>query len=536
MEPPDNRPLRSGMTSPDQKPPTIALMGWARLPKGAAEGGGLNQVVTQLARGLVQRGHRVLYMRSGLEYSLRDGTRVEAEDAWQGIECYSVVNSPNLSIGAANFENVREQIASPEHSRLVAAFLREQRVDVFHLHVFEGVGFDLVDEVRKVGVPVVVTPHNYAALCPQVDLLHQERMVCDDYEGGQRCVACLKVPDFAWEKRRRARVHTLRRILTPALFDSLKPLAKPVARAAAKVWRTIRGGGAPRTSFEDPGLRATPFHETLSTGQPLAHERLLANADRHLVVLNNYGERRRAGVAAMNRASLVLAPSEFLSRVHEAMGVQGSLLRHTPLGLAHLDALRARAAASKDLDAPSWGPATTRELRLVFFGNCWVNKGLCFLVDAMCLLDAQTLARVRLDIFASGDDRPFRERLGKLAHVTFHGAYDADAQARALDTADVGVFPGIALENSPLVIQEMLAMGRFVVASRRGAMEEFVIAGRSGTFFNPGDAASLASTIASLVRGDVRVPTQREVMDASPRTTFTRFVDLVERAYADVRA
>lgn len=523
------------MTSPSTRPPTIALIGWARLRLGAAEGGGLNQVATQLARGLVERGARVLYLRSGLEYSLKAGVRVEPEDVWQGVECFSVVNSPNLSIGAANFENVREQIASPEHSRLIATFLRDQHVSVFHLHAFEGVGFDLVDAVRSIGIPVVITPHNYAALCPQVDLLHQERMVCDDYDGGERCVACLRVPDFAWERRRRARVHTLRRVLTPCVFDSFKPIAKPVARAVARAMRAIRGGDR-RTAFEEPASRDATFYETLPAGAPLAHERLLANADRHLMVLNNYGERRLAGVAAMNRASLVLAPSRFLARVHEAMGVGSAVLRHTPLGLEHLDALRERAMKSVDCDAPAWSPSEPRPLRLVYFGNCWVNKGLHVLVEAMRLLAPATLARVRLDIYASGDDRPFRRRLDSHANLRFHGSYDADVQARALDDADVGVFPGIALENSPLVIQEMLAMGRFVIASRRGAMEEFVSEGRSGTFFNPGDAAALVNAIARVVNGDVRVPTRREVIDAAPRTTFSQFLESVERAYAEVRS
>jgi len=502
---------------------------------GAAEGGGLNQVVTQLARGLVARGARVLYLRSGLEYSLKAGIRIEAEGEWQGVECFSVVNSPNLSIGAANFENVREQIASRQHSRLVASFLRERNVDVFHLHAFEGVGFDLVDAVQSVGIPVVITPHNYAALCPQVDLLHQERMVCDDYEGGKRCVTCLRVPDFAWERTRRARVHSLRRALSPRVFDSLKPMAKPAAGAIVRALRAIRGGGR-RTTFEVPAAPGAAFHETLPAGAPLAHERLLANADRHLIVLNNFGERRLAGVAAMNRASLVLAPSKFLARVHQAMGVSESVIRHTPLGLAHLDALRDRAMASGGLDVPAWSPGEPRTLRLVYLGNCWVNKGLHLLVEAVRLLEPATRARLRLDVYASGDDRPFRERLAAHANVRFHGSFGADEQARTLDDADIGVFPGIALENSPLVIQEMLAAGRFVIASRRGAMEEFVSEGRSGTFFNPGDTGALADAITRVVKGDVRVPTRREVLDFAPRTTFSQFLDSVERAYADVRS
>jgi glycosyltransferase involved in cell wall biosynthesis len=504
---------------------TIAMLGWARLPMGAAEGGGLNQVVTQLAGALVDAGHRVLYLRSGLDYSLRRGTRIVREGDWRGVECYDVVNSHNLSIGSANFENVPEQIASPTDARLVAEFLKREGVDVLHVHSFEGVSFDLVATVkREAGIAVVVTPHNYIALCPQVDLLHQERRVCDDYEGGLRCVGCLKAPEFSWEMRRRARVQTVRRLTGSKLYDAIKAWARLAVRAMP------RGSG--RRAFEAPAPDGTPLAEPVEPGRGLAHERLLTNRDRHLVVLNEYGQRRKAGVAALNEADLVLPPGRFLARVHEAMGVDPRKMRLVPLGLRHIDELRTAARRSESFEAPAWTPASQRPLRLAFFGSCWANKGLTVLVEALVALGGSS--RLEVEIHASGDDRTFRQRLGAMDHVRFCGAFTGEKQARALEWTDVGVFPGLALENSPLVILEMLAAGRFVIASRRGAMEEFVTHGSSGLLFHPGDPGALAGAIASVVRGEVALPTRRAVQESSHPRSFEHYVDEMQRVLREV--
>lgn len=510
---------------------TIGVLGWPRLSLGATEGGGLGQVIRQLSSELAARGHRVVYLRSGLFYSMKAGIRIDAEEAWNGVECFDLVNSPNLS-GSHNFENVREQVSAPEQTRAIVEFLKAQNADLLHLHGLEGVSFDVVAAVRRAGIPVVVTPHNYVALCPQIDLLRQERWVCDDYEGGRRCVDCLKVPDFRWERRRRARAHTMRRILGDGVYESIKPLAKSLGGLLSG----NRGDNGSRRAFEAPAPEGSSFVEPLVEGKPLAHERVLEQRDRHLVVLNEFGERRRAGVQALNAASLVLPPGEYLRRVHEAMGVEASRMRPVPLGLRHIDELRDRCRTSATFDSPSWRADDGRPLALVYFGNCWANKGLSILLDAFEALDAPVRERVELDIYASGDDRAFRERMRALPRVRFHGAFNEDDQAAALERADVGVFPGVALENSPLVILEMLASGRFVIATRRGAMEEFVREGRNGLLFHPGDPRALAQSISQVVRGEVPLPTRRAVQEASRERPFGAFVDEMESVFEEIVA
>ena len=495
---------------------TVVLLGWARLHRQAAEGGGLNLVVSELAQALVRRGWRVVYLRSGMEYSLRPGIRVEDSGSWGGVSCFDVVNSPILSTGNFQFNDPLGQISAPPLGDAILAFLRTMGCSVLHVHALEGYPLDLVARARGEGYPVVVTPHNYFALCPQVDLLHQEREVCVDFEGGRRCVACLRMPDPEAEKRRRAKLRSARRLMGEGLSGLAKAVGRSLrARARARLVHAGPAGGVPAGAEIDA-----------------PEGRLLAGGDVHLRVLNEYGERRRAGVAALAAADLVLPPGPFLMRVHEAMGVPRDRLRLSPLGLPHLDALRE--ATRRAPDAPCWNPARPEPLRLTYFGNCWATKGLGVLAGALEILGPG--ARLDVGIHASGDDALHRARLRGFPGVRFHGAYDAQAQARALERTHASVFAGIGLENSPLVILEALAAGRFVIASDRGAVPDFVRDGVNGLLYRAGNPGALAGAIGRVLDGHVAIPGRRTVLDASPTGSFGEFVGSMEDAYEQVMA
>lgn len=508
--------------TPDERPLTIALLGWARLSMQAREGGGYNLAVSELARELVRRGHRVIYLRSGMKYSIRPGIRIEPGESWQGIACFDVVNSPNLSTGNLNINNVRAQIASPALSATILDWMHAVDPDLVHIHVFEGFSFDLVRVLkggaswRSSPLPVLVTPHNYFSLCPQVDLLHQEREVCTDYQGGRRCATCLHVPDHEGEKRRRATLQLARQIVGGGIYDAVKGVGKGVESLvrADRSARAESGGlvsaGLPQSVPDDPW-------------DP-AHERLARTREVHLTVVNDFGDRRKAGVGALNAADLVMAPGPYLKRVFEAMGVQPAKIKRVRLALPHFDSLRENARRAPGYDHTPWSPDEMRPLRLAYLGNCWANKGLHVLARAIPMLPEGVASRIELAIHASGDDRRFRAALAEFPQVKFHGAYKPSDLTSILASCDAGVFAGIALENSPLVILEMLHAGRFVVASRRGAIADFVRDGENGLFFAASDPADLARAICRVVRGEVVIPTPREVHERSPLWSFDEHV------------
>lgn len=548
------------------RPLRIALLGWARLSAQVWQGSGYNWSASELARGLIMSGHQVSYLQSGMTYRLIGGARVRFVETWAGVKCFDLVNSPNLSPSASNLRNTAREISSPAQSALVVRWLDEVGAEVVHIHSMEGYGLDLIGAIRDSGRPVVVTPHNYAFVCPQVDLLHEETRVCTDYDGGRRCGGCLPAEAPGVTK--------LRRAVREALESSVGRRAAEAAHLVLKRGKGIamrlagRGGArvdesavAPGDRLVDPELgrgfvtggydsdglirhdlalapseKPLPFEP--SPGDQ--NERFLAPAARdgqdvHLRVLNEYGRRRLAGVDALNRASLVIPPSDFLRRVHVRMGVEEQRTRWVRLGQPHFDQINRRAQRSPYYDKHPWDPDNaTRPLRFAFFGTTRSNKGLEVLARAIPLLERGVRERAHFVIRAHGNDWAFRKRLSKYPQVTVYGGYDVYQLINSGGEYDVGILPHIWFENSPLVMLEHLHAGKFVIASRLGGPVDWIEPTRNGLLFAAGHPDQLAERIADVVIGRVPLPSAREVHEATVLRSYPDHVREVEGIYREV--
>jgi GT2 family glycosyltransferase len=562
--------------SVSERPMNVAILGWARLSAQQWEGSGYNWSASELARGLVMSGHAVSYLQSGMTYRLSGGwagPRVAHRERWGGVECYDLMNSPNLSPASSNFQNMRVEMSCPEQTRIVLAWLDRVGAQVVHIHSLEGYGLDIIQAIKKAGRAVVVTPHNYWYVCPQVDLLHQETRVCMDYDGGKRCVGCLPSIPPGKMKRKRRVGQTLERILGIYTADVVRKTiygVKPAARSVLK-GKLPRPEPLPRLNPDwlvDPELahgfaytaplpqhpsnsepaaphergemvhdltvkekeRAKPF----DAAPPDANERIVANRDRHLVVLNEYGERRQAGVAALNAADFVIPPSDFLRRLHVSMGVDEARTRWVRLGQPHFDQINRRARRSPYYDARPWDPASaTRPLRFAFLGTTRSNKGVEVLAAAIPLLARDVRRRCHITIRAHGWEWPLRKRLARFPEVTVYGGYDLYQLIGAAGEYDVGLLPHIWLENSPLVMLEHLHAGKFMVASRLGGPPDWIVEGKNGMLFTAGRPDELAACMTRLVTGEVAIPSPREVHEASTLRSYPDHVREVERVYRE---
>jgi len=473
------------------------------------------------------------------------------------VDCYDYFNSTNVAPAAANFRNMRAEISSPDDSRVVIDWLGRVRADVVHVHSLEGLALDVIGAMRDRGWPVVVTPHNYWYVCPQVDLLHEESRVCVDYHGGVRCEKCLSAPAPRRVRSRRTIEQAIYRIAGPFWTHTLRSLRAHFAGTLRSMLsRGRRGATADVPAPTDPELAVGyevqaddrhsghVFHglpEAIGAAPKLGlspadqNERFLG-ATHHLTVLNGYGHRRIAGVESLNRASLVTPPSEFLLRVMGAMGVEAGRLRHVRLGQPHFDRLNRRARRSPYYNEPPWDPDAPRPLRLAFLGTTRNNKGLDVLVRAIPLLDRAVRQRCHFLIRAAGYDWPFRQRLASFPEVSFSGGYDTQSLVPLMDEFDVGVLPHVWFENSPLVLLEFLHAGKFVIASRLGGPPEWIVEPRgekpgNGLLFPGGDPAALARCIARVVRGDTSLPSPRQVHAVSTLRSYPEHVAEVESIY-----
>lgn len=546
-----------------QRPRRIAFLGWARLSAQAREGSGYNLAASELASGLSLMGHEVFYLRSGMDYSFRPGMFIREAPPWRGIRCFHLFNSPNLAPALFNFRNMRREMSSPEHTSRVVRWLEELEIELVHAHSLEGYGLDLARAIRQSGRPVVNTTHNYWYACPQVDLLYQETHVCTDYRGGARCVDCLE-PSTPGRIRLRRRIEQgATRLFGPAVGNLVRNHFFAPLRKGAGHARAFRAGGD-EMSESDPELalgfdidasdehdgrvhNPTPLEsadEVRELGRsPLDQNERFLKAGCHLKVVNDYGRRRHAGVAALCDGSMVTPPSRFMCEVYQSMGVPPEKLHLLRLGLSHLDRINRRARRSPFYAQRPWDPRTSRRpLRLAFFGTVRHNKGLDVLVRAIPMLEPRIRQRCQFLIRAAGQDAVHRRRLGEYPEVSFLGGYDVRELVGAWGEYDVGVLTHVWFENSPIVLLEFLHAGKFVVASRLGGPPEWVAEPGTpgseangglgnGLLFAGGQPEALARSITRLVTGEVAIPSPREVHSVSPLVSYPDHVREAEALY-----
>lgn len=552
------------------EPMHVAILGWARLAAQAAEGSGYNLAASELAAGLVLSGHTVHYLRSGMDYTLAPrGPHIKLMETWRGVRCHHLFNSPNLSPASSNFRNIPRELSDPETSTLIVDWMKTTGIEVVHVHALEGYGLDLIPAIKAAGIPVLVTPHNYWYVCPQVDLLHKERDVCFDYEGGQRCVGCLDAPDPKTAITKRATQQTVIRKLGPAAYNLMDKTYRAAKRAAGRgapedekppVYDDIADD--PNAISPDPeawrgfevskddtgeiefglGLRESEQPPRLGRTTIDANERMLGARDIHLKVLHpEYGRRRIAGVEALAAADLVTPPSRFMLSVYETMGLPPERGHHLRLGLPHFDQINRKARRSPYYDRRPWDAERSgHPVRIAFFGTTRNNKGFRVLAEAIPMLDKDIRQRCQFFMRAGGYDWHFRKMLSRYPEVSFVGGYDQVMLVASSGDYDVGVLSHVWFENSPLVLLEHLHAGKFVLSSRLGGPPEWIVQPGedpehplgNGLMFPGGEPESLAEAIRKVALGEVTLPSPKEVHQCSTLVSYPAHVDEAQSLYA----
>jgi glycosyltransferase involved in cell wall biosynthesis len=198
------------------------------------------------------------------------------------------------------------------------------------------------------------------------------------------------------------------------------------------------------------------------------------------------------------------------------MGLAEGRSRVVRLGQPHFDQINRRTRRSPYYDLRPWDPRTaTGPLRLAFFGAMRPSKGIDVLAAAIPLLPREVRQRCQFHIRAQGHDWPLRKKLSLFPEVSFAGAYDLLQLIGAGAEYDVGILPHVWFENSPLVLLEHLHAGKFVLCSRLGGPVEWVNS-TNGLMLAGGHPEHLAAAVTRLVKGEISLPTPREVHDASP--------------------
>jgi len=212
-------------------------------------------------------------------------------------------------------------------------------------------------------------------------------------------------------------------------------------------------------------------------------------------------------VAAMGTRALGIALRKNLRKVDAIHGVSPASVEFARETF-HVDPLLIPLAV--DTTAFRKGAATPRPQRragdrlvLAFLGRLVERKGVLELIDALALLDGDTLERIEVRIGGRGplldeaEDAVARHGLGEV--VSFEGFVSEEDKPQFLADADIAVFPSTGGESFGIVLVEAMASGAGVVVAGANPGYLSVINDRPEVQVDARDTKAFAELLARLV-------------------------------------
>jgi GT2 family glycosyltransferase/glycosyltransferase involved in cell wall biosynthesis len=382
-----------------------------------------------------------------------------------------------------------ESYDNPRITALAAEYIDEVRPDVAHVHHLTCLSTGIAFELKRRGVPVVLTLHDYWLLCHRGQLLDVNLERCD----GPLPDGCAKCLGRATEGG--AAIYAGARAVRALESHLPVGVTRSVRQAAEKVASTLAG-----TAQDAPRAR-------------LAHMRQVVDC-----------------------VDRTLAPSRHMRDRFLPLISPGRIeVSEYGVDLERFSVRDPRIDRSSDLAVFD---QDRRPLRLGFLGSLMVSKAPHLLIEAHQRLPSGsatvTLVGAHTPYHADDSYRARLEPLLRLPGVTCSGPLPPDEVPQLLASFDLLVVPSIWEENSPLVIREAFAAGVPVVASRIGGIPEMVEEGAGGVLFEPGDVDDLTRVLRHLTDDPTlishlkaRIPVLRGLDDDARMTRglYARLVD-----------
>ena len=145
--------------------------------------------------------------------------------------------------------------------------------------------------------------------------------------------------------------------------------------------------------------------------------------------------------------------------------------------------------------------------RILFSGTMYPRKGVHDLVEAVALLRRQGVA-CSLHLTGQVHSPEYLDQVQKIVRdnglqetVKFCGLVSEADLEREIGEASVAVLPSYA-ETSPMAVQQAMASGKAIVATRVGGIPHLVVDEVSALLLEPGDVPGLAERLARVLRDE----------------------------------
>lgn len=194
-----------------------------------------------------------------------------------------------------------------------------------------------------------------------------------------------------------------------------------------------------------------------------------------------------------------ISPSQFLADRYVDWGIPKEKMHVIENVLPDLEAIPPRTLTADD-----------KRYRFAFFGQVNPYKGIDILLQAVAMLPEDVKQKVRVDIHGANleaQESKYKDKVKDLLEdvkgiVQMRGQYESEQLPSRMAECDWVIIPSIWWENSPVVIQEAIRLGRPLIGANIGGMKE-KIENIAGITFEARSAAALADAMLKAMEPDV---------------------------------
>jgi len=388
------------------------------------------------------------------------------------ISVYKIINScvyAGLPPGSGQGTRTPLKDCIPEEHLKTSfdQFIASTKPDICHIQNIFGFPVGLVDILKKHGVPIVVTLHDYTPICPTAHLFLKSGRICSYIADELECATCCSnSPSF---------MQFLLQDISEKLLCSI--------RYKSFFWRLV-------AKVRNQLLKLIKiFHRQLKD-EP-------------------YRMRLKLMVEFLNKVDLVHCISSIQAkRLQESTGKLKNLVV-LPLCPPNLVSIR-------HVPRISLTEEQVPKFCVLNVQNGRDDKGYSFLHEAL-----KSLEKMRSDFkvmwYATGEDTKC---------IKFKGLYSQEDLDSIASDSDFCIIPSLWYETLAFTGVEMLARGVPLICSKRVGVSEYLIDGVNGLLFEPDHPDTLVSIMSHVLENPEKYLKMREGESNAPywKQTFSEHV------------
>ena len=447
--------------------------------------GSSNAYIGSVVRGMSEIGHDVVELHTSIRKSSFRGfhQKEEVQETLNGKN-NSVIQWINSGVyaghppgsGAGTSDPSGNVVPKDKMRMAFRELLSRHRPDLVHIQNLFGFPVGLVEEIKALKIPLILTLQDYTPICPTSHLFLSEGAMCSLSRDKLQCHQCC------------VRTKTYSQFKAEEYFNTL--LSR--LTMGCVLWKLVAGIRNKISSF---------LAQTRRTGKSLTEYQFrydamlhfLESADAVHCLSNLQAARIRDATGPINNLRVIpVSPPAVVHPTPVSPSDNSHLLRFCVLNVQQ---------GRKD-------------------------KGYAYLQSALLSLESRR-KDFHVDWYADGVSTEC---------IRFCGGYKLEQLDTIAASTDFSITPSLWLETQAYTGVEMLARGVPLICSTRAGVSEWVVNGTTGILFDPSNPVEFVNLLESLIKDRGKVSLMRDMtMRRAPRVkTHQQHLYEIEALYDEV--